>query len=116
MIQVQLRSFRIQNFRSIIDTGWKNLASDNITILIGQNESGKTSILEALHSFHNGIIIEDILRSDQSLPIVSCGFTIENDNVLSELLDLSRISKDLADKIKDKNTFYLTRKWKDCGA
>ena len=34
---------QIRNFRSIIDTNWTRLAPDNITALIGQNESGKTS-------------------------------------------------------------------------
>ena len=48
---MQLVAFRIQNFRSIVDTGWHQLAHDNITSLIGQNESGKTSILEGLKAF-----------------------------------------------------------------
>ncbi|RLD71124.1 MAG: hypothetical protein DRI98_06045, partial [Bacteroidetes bacterium] len=63
---MHLVSFRIQNFRSIVDTGWHTLAHDNITSLIGQNESGKTSILEALKAFHDGGLIEDMLRSDLS--------------------------------------------------
>ncbi|GAI24276.1 unnamed protein product, partial [marine sediment metagenome] len=58
---MKLTGFRIQNFRSIIDTGWTYLSPDNITGLIGQNESGKTSILEALNSFYTGTISEDIL-------------------------------------------------------
>jgi predicted ATP-dependent endonuclease of OLD family len=73
---MKLIAFRIRNFRSIIDTGWQNLSPDNITCLIGQNESGKTSILEALKVFHSGVISEDILRSDLSLPEVSCRFSI----------------------------------------
>ena len=71
---MQLIGFRIQNFRSIVDTGWQQLAHDNITSLIGQNESGKTSILEGLKAFHDGHLIEDMLRSDLSLPVVSCQF------------------------------------------
>ena len=51
-----LKSFRIKNYRSIVDTGWNNLSPDNVTALIGQNESGKTSVLEALRSFYDGII------------------------------------------------------------
>ena len=61
---MKLIGFRIQNFRSIIDTGWTYLSPDNITGLIGQNESGKTSMLEALNSFFSGTISEDILRSE----------------------------------------------------
>ena len=73
---MKLTAFRIRNFRSIVDTGWQNLSPDNITCLIGQNESGKTSILEALKVFSSGIISEDVLRSDLSLPEVSCRFLI----------------------------------------
>ncbi len=73
---MKLTAFRIKNFRSIVDTGWQFLSPDNITCLIGQNESGKTSILEALRVFYSGVITEDVLRSDLSLPEVSCRFTI----------------------------------------
>jgi predicted ATPase len=45
---MRLLAFRIRNFRSVVDTGWQNFSNDGITVLVGQNESGKTSILEAL--------------------------------------------------------------------
>jgi ABC-type ATPase involved in cell division len=73
---MKLIAFRVRNFRSIVDTGWQTLSPDNITCLIGQNESGKTSVLEALKVFYTGIISEDVLRSDLSLPEVSCRFSI----------------------------------------
>jgi AAA15 family ATPase/GTPase len=73
---MKLNAFRIRNFRSIVDTGWQNISPDNITCLIGQNESGKTSVLEGLKVFYSGIISEDVLRSDLSLPEVSCRFTV----------------------------------------
>jgi ABC-type ATPase involved in cell division len=73
---MKLKAFRIRNFRSIVDTGWQTLSPDSITCLIGQNESGKTSILEGLKVFYTGIITEDVLRSDLSLPEVSCRFSI----------------------------------------
>ncbi len=73
---MKLTAFRIRNFRSIVDTGWQSLSPDNITCLIGQNESGKTSVLEGLKVFYTGKITEDVLRSDLSLPEVSCRFTI----------------------------------------
>lgn len=92
---MKLTAFRIRNFRSIVDTGWQNLSPDNITCLIGQNESGKTSILEGLKVFYTGIITEDVLRSDLSLPEVSCRFSISRgwllkvtDNPGTELKEL----------------------------
>ena len=48
---MRLIGFRIINFKSILDSGFRNLSPDNITGFIGQNESGKTSILEALEVF-----------------------------------------------------------------
>lgn len=92
---IKLTAFRIRNFRSISDTGWQNLSPDNITCLIGQNESGKTSILEGLKVFYSGVISEDVLRSDLSLPEVSCRFSIPEgwlntitDNTGTELKEL----------------------------
>jgi predicted ATP-dependent endonuclease of OLD family len=72
---MKISAFRIRNFRSIVDTGWQNLSPDNITCLIGQNESGKTSVLEGLKAFYGGTISEDVLRSDLSMPEISCRFT-----------------------------------------
>lgn len=46
---MQLKAFRITNFRSIIDSGWVPFSPDGITVLVGQNESGKSSVLEALY-------------------------------------------------------------------
>ena len=42
--------FRVQNFRNIDDSGWITL--DRVTAFVGRNESGKTSILKALHKFN----------------------------------------------------------------
>ena len=42
--------FRIQNFRNIDDSGWIDL--DQVTVFVGRNESGKTSLLKALHKFN----------------------------------------------------------------
>ena len=42
--------FRVQNFRNIDDSGWIELAQ--VTCLVGRNESGKTTLLKALHKFN----------------------------------------------------------------
>jgi ABC-type ATPase involved in cell division len=105
---MKLTAFRIRNFRSIVDTGWQTLSPDNITCLIGQNESGKTSVLEGLKVFYSGVISEDVLRSDLSLPEVSCRFSIPEgwllkvtDNPGSELKEL----------LKSLTHIELTRAW-----
>lgn len=82
---MKLIAFQIKNFRSIIDTGFQTLSPDNITALIGQNESGKTTILEALWSFEEDEITEDDLRDDDSAPEVVCVFKSNKDEVNSIL-------------------------------
>ena len=61
---MKLIKFRIQNFKSIIDTGYCAFAPD-MTILVGKNESGKSATLEALRYFN-----KDILRvSEDAIPL-----------------------------------------------
>jgi len=101
-------AFRIRNFRSIVDTGWQSLSPDNITCLIGQNESGKTSILEGLKVFYSGIITEDVLRSDLSLPEVSCRFSISSKWLL-EVTD--EPGTELKELLSNLTHLELTRSW-----
>ncbi len=109
---MQLVSFRIQNFRSIVDTGYHALAHDNITSLIGQNESGKTSILEALKAFHDGRLIEDMLRSDLSLPVVSCKFSFAFADI-ENYINKRRLNPEIRKLISTVETVSLTRRWID---
>lgn len=105
---MKLTAFRIRNFRSIVDTAWQNLSPDNITCLIGQNESGKTSVLEALKVFHSGIISEDVLRSDLSLPEVSCRFSIPEGWLLKIT---NNPGPELTELLARLDHLELTRKW-----
>ncbi len=107
---MKLTAFRIKNFRSIKDTKWHELAHDNITCLIGQNESGKTSILEGLKAFHNGNLIEDMLRSDLSMPQVACRFKFSM-SLLSENIDISRLHPEITERLKGLETVTIIRIW-----
>ena len=109
---MQLVAFRVQNFRSIVNTGWHALAHDNITSLIGQNESGKTSVLEALKAFHDGRLIEDMLRSDLSLPTVSCKFSFQFSDI-ENLIDKKRLDPEIRKLINTVETISLSRRWED---
>src|SRR4051812_46390121 len=42
--------YRVQNFRNINDSGW--IALERVTAFVGRNESGKTTLLKALHKFN----------------------------------------------------------------
>jgi ABC-type cobalamin/Fe3+-siderophores transport system ATPase subunit len=106
---MKLQSFRIQNFKSVIDTGWKDLSTDNITTLIGQNEAGKTAILEALYFFeaHEGISFDkDALRSDGRNPRISCSFKTNIDEV-THILEGKEIPEKIIDLIKKDNRINL---------
>ncbi len=107
---MKLISFRIKNFRSIRDTNWHDLAHDNITCLIGQNESGKTSILEGLKAFYDGVLIEDMLRSDLSLPEVACkfSFSIDENHIA---IDTEQLCPGIRKIINEADTVTIIRKW-----
>ncbi len=105
---MKLTAFRIKNFRSIVDSGWQSLSPDNITCLIGQNESGKTSILEGLKVFYSGVISEDVLRSDLSLPEVSCRFSIP-EKWLIQVTD--NPGPELKELLSGLTSIELTRCW-----
>ncbi|MHB9134215.1 MAG: AAA family ATPase [Armatimonadota bacterium] len=47
---MRMVAFRVENFRSVIDSGWVDV--DDLTVIVGKNESGKTSILRALWKFN----------------------------------------------------------------
>lgn len=86
---MEVRAFRVENFRSIRDTGWQPLSIDNITVLVGQNESGKSSILDALEL---GFCITpninpDDFRLDGDLPRVSLSCDLDEDEI-DEILEV----------------------------
>jgi predicted ATP-dependent endonuclease of OLD family len=83
---VKVRKFRIQDYKSIVDTRDCWLASD-LTILAGKNESGKSAILEALRDFDaRGSIDPEANRiGSEDRPLISVTFSITAEE-LNELL------------------------------
>lgn len=47
---MELVAFRVTMYKGIIDSGWVEV--NPLTVLVGKNESGKTSLLKALHKFN----------------------------------------------------------------
>ena len=47
---MELIAFRIRMYKGIIDSEWVGV--NNLTVLVGKNESGKTSLLNALHKLN----------------------------------------------------------------
>ena len=82
---MDIKSFRIKNYRSIKDSGECYLSGDNITILAGKNESGKTAILEALEDFNVGRDIrKDAIPINQldSKPEITLSFSLDEETLI----------------------------------
>jgi len=81
---MRLKSFRIKNFKSIIDTGECHLSdSDNVLVLAGQNEAGKSAVIEALNFFGNGVTddFERLHRRRDEHPEVICRFLLNDQDI-----------------------------------
>jgi predicted ATP-dependent endonuclease of OLD family len=96
---MKLKKFRIKNFKSITDSGDCYL-TDTITILAGKNESGKTSILEALEDFDTDEKIRDTakpIKSPEAIPEISITFIVEKNTVKEVLTEIGSTQKAVAD-------------------
>lgn len=81
---MRLKSFRVKNFKSIVDTGECHLSEeDNVLVLAGQNEAGKSAVIEALDFFGNGASddFERLHRRRNESPEVRCKFLLEMDDI-----------------------------------
>lgn len=85
---LRISKFRVQNFRNVRDTGSIDL--ENVTTLIGKNESGKTSTLEAIAYFSEDQPLDDrdisndidLSNTDPSdLPIVTLEFQLDEEAI-----------------------------------
>lgn len=95
---MKINWFQIKNFKSIIDTG-KCFVEDDITILAGKNESGKTSILEALACLENKEIPEDNnCMYSSEIATVTVSYHINTDDIYNLFREFEF---DDIDKIKD---------------
>lgn len=85
---MDLLFFRIRNFRSIIDSGWQRFSIDGVTVLIGQNESGKTAVLDALaRTLSRVALTENDCRVGADDPIISLRLRTAFDEIKSKLAD-----------------------------
>lgn len=81
---MRLTGFRIENFKSIADTGVCRIAEkDNILVLAGQNEAGKSAVIEAINFFGNGPTenFEKLHRRQDKDPVVTMTFTLSPEDI-----------------------------------
>jgi ABC-type Na+ transport system ATPase subunit NatA len=67
---MKYKSFRIRNFKGIKDTTihLQGVAGANVFALVGLNESGKTTVLEAIHSFSPDHATSELLGGEAGVP------------------------------------------------
>lgn len=84
-------AFRIRNYKSIADSGICSLSGDRITVLAGQNEAGKTSVLQALYQFNGkpgeAPNLEDIVpdHNTGATPYVAIKFSFDLAEIVNYL-------------------------------
>lgn len=85
---MRLTNFQIKNYCSIIDSGVVDLSEyDNVLVLAGQNESGKSSVLKALRDFGRGKFDPDSMpftTGDKPIQTVSCTYKVEEDDNIAD--------------------------------
>lgn len=113
---MRLYSFQIQNFKSIMNTGECKISDiDNIVVFAGQNESGKSSVLEALDFFANGPsdkFEKFEKRQGTDMTSVKCTFLIGK----SDMEYLERDFKDyeeISNFLKKKKKVSILRKFEN---
>lgn len=89
---MKLVKIRIKNYRSIKDSGDIKIAED-LFILAGQNESGKSSILEALQLYEDEIANIETLnfeleKSQNFIQEISCTYSALNQSFYEDVINL----------------------------
>lgn len=80
---MRLQSFEVYGVKSILDSGKCHLSeTDNVTVLAGQNEAGKSGILEGLDYFRNGANekFNKLSVRHDTKPVVTCTFTLDEED------------------------------------
>lgn len=88
---MKIEKIRIKNYRSIKDSG-DIVLTDNLFVLAGQNESGKSSILEALKSYEDEESSRDTLNFEMEndghlVQEISCTYSELDSNFFDYVFD-----------------------------
>lgn len=107
---MKLIKFQIKNYKSIIDSG-ECYPSELVTILAGKNESGKSSILEALNDFNREKSINEKairIEDPNSKPEITAWFKANKDQI-QEALDEAEI--EYSEKIPSECVFKISKQF-----
>lgn len=87
---MRLSAFQVKNFRSVKDSGRCEISAEDVAVLVGQNEAGKSSLLEALMAFDEVDVHLNDIRSDGSRPSVMCEYEVSVDELDSWINKISQ--------------------------
>ena len=109
---MKLTKFRIKNYKSIIDSGNCSL-NEGITVLAGKNESGKTSILEALEDFNEDKSLKEGTKpiNRKSFPEMLLTFRVYKD-IVNDCLSQSQLSN-ISEYNEDEIDITLIKQYKE---
>jgi predicted ATPase len=108
---VHITKFKIENFRSIADSGWIPLSEDGINTVVGMNESGKSSLLEALACTLGPQNVTDRdIRFGCTDPEIYLQFLMSADELNELCSEFQETQSELIKKyLKSKNFSYTAR-------
>lgn len=113
---MKLVSFRVKNYRSIVDSQECHTNSeDDVYILAGQNESGKSSILQALRDYSRETISLEAFN-EYGLPEISCTYAIRSSDFdLDGIVPMS-FPDSVKSIIKKQKRITFTRQFQEDGS
>lgn len=115
-----IKNVRIKNYKSIKDSGDIHF-TDKVFVLAGQNESGKSSVLEALSTFEEEEFDDDTLNFEEKQANnfeqeISCSYSVDNDDFFDDLIsnikeEFSIASENFIDvvKLKKISSYTITK-------
>lgn len=109
-----LKELKLKNFRGFTDTVIE--FDDNLNFIIGRNDVGKSTILEALDIFFNADKVEmelgdlSVYAKTQTVSI-SCCFCIENDSILIDSTNYTSCKDEFI--LNEKGYLEIKKEW-DC--
>lgn len=111
---MRLNKFRIRNYKSILDSG-DCYPTEEVTILAGKNEAGKSSLLEALEDFNIGTKIRSKaipINIENAKPSIEIVFSVTKQELIPLLnsLGLGKENQDsFVAKLQDIELIAVTK-------
>ena len=112
---MQVENVRVQNFRCVRDSGDIPLSND-LTVFVGENESGKSALLDALYCFNLGqeFSTADMSTMSPTRESVLSGLigrdTLDMVTITLQLSELERTQLNIPAYILPGNTLIVTKR------